>query len=67
MGVDWSEFELDYAARARGRGVGTPSYTSVIQPITGGAVARWRKYAEQLAPILPMLEPFVRELGYEKG
>lgn len=33
----------------------------------GKAVAHWRNYSDQLAPILPVLDPFVREFGYDPG
>jgi len=28
------------------------------------AVGRWRRYRRQLAPVLPVLEPWIRRLGY---
>jgi len=37
----------------------------VIEPLYARSVGRWRAYAEDLAPILPVLQPWVRQFGYE--
>jgi hypothetical protein len=50
-------------ARSRAR-LGTNSYHQVVQPIYGSALARWERYREPLAPILPILAPHVARWGY---
>jgi len=65
MGLPWDESVNRYAEHAREREIRTPSRAAVTQAINARAVSRWRNYADQLAPILPVLEPFVRELGYD--
>lgn len=65
IGVPWDDSLRDYAAGARSRAIGTVSYAAVIEPINTRAVGRWRNYEKELAPILPILEPFVKEFGYE--
>lgn len=65
LGEDWDDSVTRYAEMAHQRDIRTPSYRSVTQAITTRAVGRWQNYREQLAPILPILEPFVQEFGYE--
>jgi hypothetical protein len=36
----------------------------VVEPIYTRAAGRWEHYREQLAPVLPVLEPWVRKFGY---
>jgi len=42
----------------------SPTYRDASQPVYGRAVARWRAYEKHLGPILPILEPYCRALGY---
>lgn len=65
IGVPWEDSVADYAKTARRGNVRTPSYAAVIEPITSKAVARWRNYQDQLAPILHLLKPFVKEFDYQ--
>jgi len=43
----------------------TASYAQVAEKLYDRSRYRWRGYREQLAPIIPMLEPAIRALGYE--
>jgi hypothetical protein len=36
----------------------------VTRPVYARSVGRWRAYEKHLAPILPVLEPYCRKLGY---
>ena len=67
LGEPWDEGVLAFQDRARERFVSTPSYADVSTPIYDRSVGRWRNYAEQLAPTLPILAPFVREFGYPEA
>ena len=64
MGLSWDPGVLDYRHRLDGKAVRSPSYEAVAQPVFKTAVGRWRNYAHHLEPVLPVLEPFVREFGY---
>jgi tetratricopeptide (TPR) repeat protein len=55
----------DPAVTARGRRVRTPSADQVRAGLNRRGVGRWRAYAAELAPVLPMLEPWVKRFGYE--
>jgi tetratricopeptide (TPR) repeat protein len=43
----------------------TASYAQVREPINTGAVARWRRFEEQMAPVIPIIRPWAERLGYE--
>jgi len=65
IGVGWHEELLGYRQAAKQRVVTTPSYRDVTAPVNDSALARWRRYEQELAPILPSLEPFVEAFGYD--
>lgn len=65
LGLDWEEEALDYRQTALKRGhVKTASYAQVTEPLYTRARGRWERYRPHLAPVLPILEPWVRRLGY---
>ncbi len=64
LGLPWSDEVLNYAETASRRTIRTPSATQVIRPIYSSSIAQWKRYESQLAPVLPMLEPWVRKFGY---
>ena len=55
---------LEFSATARQRDIATPSARQVVQPLYSRSVGRWRRYAEYLAPALPILAPWVERYGY---
>ncbi len=64
LGQPWTEDVLKYTETASRREIYTPSATQVIQPIYRTSMGQWRRYEAQLAPVLPVLEPWVRKFGY---
>jgi Tfp pilus assembly protein PilF len=42
----------------------TASYAQVTEQLYDRSVGRWRHYRAQLEPIVPILEPMIRRLGY---
>lgn len=65
MGLDWDAGVLDYRSRVPGSRIDTPSYRQVSRPLYRTSVGRWRRYTEQMAPIMEMLAPLVARLGYD--
>jgi tetratricopeptide (TPR) repeat protein len=66
LGLEWRDELLDHRATAKARGaISTPSYNQVTQPLNRAPSGRWRRYQEQLEPVLPVLLPWARRLGYE--
>ena len=64
LGVPWHDDLLEGGRDSAGSFISTPSYETVVQPINTRAVARWQNYTEKLAPVLPILQPFIEDFGY---
>jgi tetratricopeptide (TPR) repeat protein len=65
LGLDWDDRLLDHRRTAKSRGtIVTPSYDQVTEPVTTRAVGRWKRYAKQMEPALPILLPWAERLGY---
>ena len=65
IGLAWDPAVASYRERLAGKAVRSPSYEAVARPVFTTAIGRWRNYAKHLEPVLSVLEPFVREFGYE--
>ncbi len=62
----WHPDLMHFDQRARERGhVRIPSYWQVSQPIYRSAHFRWQRYRDQMADVLPLLEPWAKRFGYE--
>jgi predicted Zn-dependent protease len=65
LGLDWHPELLDHQRTARGRGViNTPSYDQVSRPLNILPSGRWKRYEEDLEPVLPILLKWAGRLGY---
>jgi len=65
LGVRWTDDMRDFAAKARSRGISTPSAAQVARGLNREGQGAWRRYREQMAPVLPLLQPWVGPFGYE--
>ncbi len=66
--VDWDDAVLKYDSHAKKRGaIKTPSYQSVTEPIYQRAKYRWKRYEDQLKPVMNDLEPFIEAFGYQEN
>lgn len=66
LGLDWQDGILDHASTAaKRRFISTPSYSQVVEPLYDRSIGRWQRYARQMEPVLPILEPWVKRMGYE--
>jgi tetratricopeptide (TPR) repeat protein len=66
LGLEWDDGMADFAEKARNRGISTPSAAQVARGLNREGQGAWRRYAEQMVPVLPMLEPWVERFGYAK-
>lgn len=64
IGVGWDAQVLSFRDSAARQQVTTPSYHQVAKPLYGRARGRWRRYEQEIAPILPGLRPFAEAFGY---
>jgi len=64
LGLEWSETLKAFAQTARRRAVNTPSAPQVAQGLFKEGMGRWRRYTDQLAPVLPTLNAWAARFGY---
>ncbi|MBN8764380.1 MAG: hypothetical protein BGP20_00475 [Thiobacillus sp. 63-78] len=67
LGVGWDDSVRGHTEHAVKRGtIRTPSYHQVTRPIYQDAKYRWKRYAKQFEPVLPVLRPFIDYFGYRE-
>ncbi len=66
IGLGWSEDLRRFDAGGTRRSIATPSATQVARGLYDGG-GQWRRYADQLAPALPHLAPWIERFGYGQG
>ena len=65
LGLPWSEALKSFADRVRSRGVATPSASQLARGLNSDGVGQWRRYARQMEPWAPLLQPWVDRFGYD--
>ncbi|HSQ69369.1 MAG TPA: sulfotransferase [Steroidobacteraceae bacterium] len=63
VGVPWSAAVRDFSHTAAGSELRTASAPQVRRGLFDGT-GQWQRYREPMAPVLPLLEPWVRKFGY---
>lgn len=63
IGLPWTDDFERFDRTAQARGVRTASATQVRRGLFDGR-GQWRRYADQLAPVLPILQPWVERFGF---
>jgi hypothetical protein len=66
LDLEWRPGLEDFARNAAQRSIRTPSGPQLARGLTTNRLGQWRRYREQLAPVLPRLMPWVERFGYEK-
>ena len=61
--LDWTPALHDFPARART--VATPSGPQLLGGLNADGIGQWRRYAEQMRPVLAQIEPWVERFGYD--
>jgi tetratricopeptide (TPR) repeat protein len=65
LGLNWDDAVLNYSDHAKQREIiNTPSYQAVTEPINQRAKFRWKRYQDELEPVLEDLTPFIEAFGY---
>ena len=64
IGLEWSDSLRDFARTAEKRAIRTPSASQVRRGLYSDALQQWRLYQDHLAPVLPILQPWVKKWGY---
>ena len=65
IGVEWDEEMKNFGELAKSRFIATPSATQVMRGINREGMGQWRNYAAELAPVLPILKPWIERFGYD--
>ena len=65
LGLRWEPGVLQFHEHAAERVIATPSYVAVTEPVHTRAIGRWENYRDQFTPLLPKLEPFLKEFEYK--
>lgn len=63
LGLEWSEQLRRFDRTAAQRGVTTASAGQVRRGLYDGT-GQWQPYAEYLAPVMPLLQPWIERFGY---
>lgn len=63
LSLPWSAELRDFGATARRRDVSTASVGQVRRGLFDGG-GQWRRFAAEMAPVLPVLAPWVEAFGY---
>ena len=66
IGVPWSDSMREFNKLAPVVDLRSPSAAQVRRPLYAEGIGQWRNYSGQLAPILPVLAPWVEKFGYPK-
>jgi Tfp pilus assembly protein PilF len=64
VGVGWRPDLVDFAARARRGDVASASSAQIARGLYADGIGHWRRYREQMAPVLDKLRPWVQRWGY---
>ena len=62
IGLAWTDEFLRFDRTAKARGVRTASESQVRKGLYNGG-GQWRRYADELAPVLPILAPWIERFG----
>jgi Tfp pilus assembly protein PilF len=62
IGVDWIPEMRHFDRSGERRSIATPSATQVSRGLYDGG-GQWRRYAEQLAPVTAILQPWIERFG----
>jgi tetratricopeptide (TPR) repeat protein len=67
LGLEFQDQMRGFAGRARAQTIDTPSGAQVARGLSESGLAQWRRYQQQLQPVLPMLALFAARFGYPEN
>ena len=66
LSLEWNDSMLEYQTHAHNETSSTPSYQQVSQPLYTRSIGKWRHYSKQIESGFSILEPWVKQFGYEE-
>ncbi len=64
LDLGWDDRFRDFASIAEKRTIRSMSASQVRSGLSNAGAGQWRRYATHLAPVMPILQPWVDEFGY---
>ena len=64
IGIDWDDEMRRFSGHARERSIATPSSTQVARGLYREGMGQWRRYMQEMAPVMPVLAPWIEKFGY---
>jgi tetratricopeptide (TPR) repeat protein len=64
LDIEWNDRMRDFANIAERRELVSLSASQVRRGLNTESVGTWRRYADELAPVMPALKPWIESLGY---
>ncbi len=64
LGLEWHKDQTKFYEKNLDQPIMSANYDDVTRPVYTRSVGRWKNYEKHLAPILPILEPCCKKLGY---
>lgn len=65
LNLEWVPAMGDFALRTQSRPVLTPSTAQLVRGLNTEGLGQWRRYRDELEPVLPILEPWVKRFYYD--
>lgn len=65
LGIDWTPALRGFSERTKDRGIAAPSGAQLAGGLSAEGIGQWRRYRDQLAPVLPILAPWVERFSYD--
>ena len=66
LSLEWNDSMLEYQTHVGSETSSTPSYQQVSQPLYTRSIGKWRHYSKQIESGFSILEPWVKQFGYEE-
>jgi hypothetical protein len=63
IGLEWDS-AIPHFAESAPANPRTPSDIQLARGLNADGIGQWRRYEPQLAPVLGILEPWVKQFGY---
>jgi tetratricopeptide (TPR) repeat protein len=65
LGLSWHEEQARFYEKSSKKSMYSPTYHDASQPVYRRSLSRWQAYEKHLGPALPILEPYLKALGYK--
>ncbi len=65
LGLQWDPAMGDFALRSQRRNVLTPSAAQLAKGLNTEGLGQWHRYRSHMAPVLPLLKPWLERFLYE--